>query len=268
MSFTNPNTPNQTELEIDLVKDQVEIETTTKEEVKTSEPPKWDGRGIRLDTRGEFIEYVYGRVRDELAREILNHTRGNKISEEDIDAVLAKNFSFVTKNIPKEENFPVTINPGHHNSSFVYAGERTPFHRGERFLASIKSVARDILFLLDATETGYFEVFELEEEAKGTIETFFIYSTKGENLPLIAEKPKKDPKPKTAMEEAFGEIGIKKSPASRKEPKESFKNKDSVKGRVEFSALNSRVEKPKVTIKGKEVIVKIPEGYSVVIENY
>ena len=257
---------NQTELEIDLAKEDVVIETE-KEEPKTS-APKWDGRGIRLDTRGEFIEYVYGRVRDELAREILNHTRGNKISEKDVDAVLAKNFSFVTKNIPKEENFPVTINPGHHNSSFEYAGDRTPFHRGERFLASIKSVARDILFLLDATETGSFEVFELEEEAKGVIETFFIYSTKGENLPLITEKPKKDPKPKTAMEEAFGEIGIKKSPASRKEPKESFKNKDSVKGRVEFSALNSRVDKPKVTIKGKEVIVKIPEGYSVVIENY
>lgn len=266
MSFTNPNSETQTALEIDLVKDEVEIET--KEEVKTSETPKWDGRGIRLDTRGEFIEYVYGRVRDELAREILNHTRGNKISEEDIDAVLAKNFSFVTKNIPKEENFPVTINPGHHNSSFVYSGERTPFHRGERFLASIKSVARDILFLLDATETGSFEVFELEEEAKGVIETFFIYSTKGENLPLITENPKKDPKPKTAMEEALNEVGIKKSLTPRKEPKESFKNKDSVKGRVEFSALNSRVDKPKVTIKGKEVIVKIPEGYSVVIENY
>lgn len=265
MSFTSPNDENKT-LEIDLTKPIVDIEAT--EEVKTSEPPKWDGRGIRLNTRLEFTQYVHGRVRDELAREILNHTRGNKISEEDIDAVLAKNFSFVTKNIPKEENFPVTINPGHHNSSFVYAGERTPFHRGERFLASIKSVARDILFLLDATETGSFEVFELEEEAKGVIETFFIYSTKGENLPLITEKPKKDPKPKTAMEEAFGEIGIKKSPASRKESKESFKNKDSVKGRVEFSALNSRVDKPKVTIKGKEVIVKIPEGYSVVIENY
>lgn len=264
MSFTDPNTPNQTELEIDVTEPKVEITT---EEV-TKEIPKWDGRGIRLDTRWEFTQYVHGRVRDELAREILNHTRGNKISEEDIDAVLAKNFTFVTKNIPKEENFPVTINPGHHNSSFVYAGDRTPFHRGERFLASIKSVARDILFLLDATETGSFEVFELEEGAKGVIETFFIYSTKGENLPLITEKPKKDPKPKTAMEEAFGEIGIKRSPASRKEPKESFKNKDSVKGRVEFSALNSRVDKPKVTIKGKEVIVKIPEGYSVVIENY
>ena len=267
MSSTNPNTENQN-LEIDLTKEDVVIETK-KEEVKTSEIPKWDGRGIRLDTRGEFIEYVYGRVRDELAREILNHTRGNKISEEDIDAVLAKNFSFVTKNIPKEENFPVTINPGHHNSSLVYAGDRTPFHRGERFLASIKSVARDILFLLDATETGSFEVFELEEDAKGVIETFFIYSTKGENLPLITEKPKKDPKPKTAMEEALNEVGIKKSPTPRKDPKETFKNKDHhVKGRVELSALNSNVDKPKVIIKGKEVIVKIPEGYSVVIENY
>lgn len=266
ISSTNPNTENQN-LEIDLTKEDVMIETE-KEEVEASETPKWDGRGIRLDTRGEFIEYVYGRVRDELAREILNHTRGNKVSEKDVDAVLAKNFTFVTKNIPKEENFPVTINPGHHNSSFVYAGDRTPFHRGERFLASIKSVARDVLFLLDATETGSFEVFELEEDAKGVIETFFIYSTKGENLPLVAEKPKKDPKPKTAMEEALNEVGIKKSPIPRKDPKETFKNKDHVKGRVELSALNSNVDKPKVIIKGKEVIVKIPEGYSVVIENY
>ena len=266
MSSTNPNTENQN-LEIDLTKEDVMIETE-KEEVKTSETPKWDGRGIRLDTREEFISYVHGRVRSELAREVLDYAHGDKMSEKDIDSVLGVNFSFVTKNIPKEENFPVTINPGHHNSSLVFAGDRLPFHRGERFLPNIKRVSREILGLLKTTETGSFEVAELEEEDKGVIETFFIYSTKGENLPLVTEKPKKDPKPKTAMEEAFGVAGIKKSPASRKEPKETFKNKDHVKGRVEFSALNSNVDKPKVIIKGKEVIVKIPEGYSVVIENY
>ena len=254
MSFTNPNNSTQTELEIDLTKEDVMIET--REEVKSSETPKWDGRGIRLNTREEFINYVSGRVRSELAREVLDHTRGNKVSEKDIDAVLEKNFSFVTKNIPKEENFPVTINPGFHNTSFVYAGNRTPFHRGDRFLSSIKSVARDILFLLEATETGAFKVVELEEEGKGTIETFFIYSTKGENLTLVTEKPKKevkkDPKPKTALEEAFGEVGIKKSP--RKEVKEVKASKP--KGNI----------KPTVTIKGNEVVVRIPEGYSVIVE--
>lgn len=250
MSFTNPNST-QTELEIDLTKEDVEIET--KEEV-TKEIPKWDGRGIRLDDREDFLNYVNGRVRSELAREVLNHTKGNKVSEKDVDAVLAKNFSFVTKNIPKDENFPVTINPGYHNSSFVYAGDRTPFHRGERFLASIKSVARDILFLLGATETGAFEVVELEEEGKGTIETFFIYSTKGENLPLVTEKPKKEPKPKTALEEALNDAGIKKSP--RKEPKEP----------KEVKAKQPKGIRPTVTIKGNEVIVRIPEGYSVVVE--
>ncbi len=254
MSFTNPNTETQTNLEIDLTKEDVVIET--KEEV-TKEIPKWDGRGIRLNDREEFINYVSGRVRSELAREVLDHTRGNKVSEKDIDAVLEKNFSFVTKNIPKEENFPVTINPGYHNTSFIYTNKRTPFHRGERFLSSIKQVARDILFLLEATETGAFKVVELEEEAKGTIETFFIYSTKGENLPLITEKPKKevkkDSKPKTALEEAFGEVGIKKSPAPRKE-KEVKASKP--KGNI----------KPTVTIKGNEVIVRIPEGFSVVVE--
>lgn len=266
MSFTNPNTENQN-LEIDLTKEDVVIET--KEEVKTSETPKWDGRGIRLDTREEFISYVHGRVRSELAREVLDHAHGDKMSEKDIDSVLEVNFNFVTKNIPKEENFPVTINPGHHNSSLVFAGDRLPFHRGERFLSNIKRVSREILGLLKTTETGSFEVVELEEEAKGVIETFFIYSTKGENLPLVTEKPKKDPKPKTAMEEALNGAGIKKSPTPRKDPKETFKNKDHhVKGRVELSALNSNVDKPKVIIKGKEVIVKIPEGYSVVIENY
>ena len=251
MSFTNPNTENQTELEIDLTKPIAEVET--KEEV-TKEIPKWDGRGIRLEDREDFINYVNGRVRSELAREVLNHTKGNKVSEKDVDAVLAKNFTFVTKNIPKEENFPVTINPGFHNSSFVYAGDRTPFHRGDRFLASIKSVARDILFLLEATETGAFEVVELEEEGKGAIETFFIYSTKGENLPLVTEKPKKDPKPKTAMEAALNEVGIKKSPTPRKEPKE-VKSSKQPKG-----------IRPTVTIKGNEVLVRIPEGYSVVVE--
>lgn len=258
MSFTNPNTENQTELEIDLTKEDVVIET--KEEV-TKEIPKWDGRGIHLNDREEFINYVSGRVRSELAREVLDHTRGNKVSEKDIDAVLEKNFSFVTKNIPKEENFPVTINPGFHNTSFVYAGNRTPFHRGDRFLSSIKSVARDILFLLEATETGAYEVVELQEEGKGTIETFFIYSTKGENLPLVTEKPKKevkkDPKPKTALEEAFGEVGIKKSPAPRKEPKEHKEVKTS---------KQPKGIRPTVTIKGNEVIVRIPEGYSVVVE--
>lgn len=253
MSFTNPNTETQTELEIDLTKEDVVIET--KEEV-TKEIPKWDGRGIRLNDREEFINYVSGRVRSELASEVLDHTRGNKVSEKDIDAVLEKNFSFVTKNIPKEENFPVTINPGFHNSSFVYANKRTPFHRGERFLSSIKQVARDILFLLEATETGAFKVVELEEEAKGTIETFFIYSTKGENLPLVTEKPKKEKvaKPKTALEEAFGEVGIKKSPAKPKEAKEAKATKQ------------SKGIRPTVTIKGNEVLVRIPEGYSVVVE--
>lgn len=253
MSFTNPNNSgNQTNLEIDLNEPKV-IEVETKEEV-TKEIPKWDGRGIRLEDREDFINYVNGRVRSELAREVLNHTKGNKVSEKDVDAVLAKNFTFVTKNIPKEENFPVTINPGFHNSSFVYAGDRTPFHRGDRFLASIKSVARDILFLLEATETGAFEVVELEEEGKGAIETFFIYSTKGENLPLVTEKPKKDPKPKTAMEAALNEVGIKKSPTPRKEPKE-VKSSKQPKG-----------IRPTVTIKGNEVVVRIPEGYSVVVE--
>lgn len=258
MSFTNHNTntnSTQTELEIDLTKPIVDIVAT--EEVKASETPKWDGRGIRLNDREEFINYVSGRVRSELAREVLDHTRGNKVSEKDIDAVLEKNFSFVTKNIPKEENFPVTINPGFHNTSFVYAGNRTPFHRGDRFLANIKSVARDILFLLEATETGAYEVVELQEEGKGTIETFFIYSTKGENLPLVTEKPKKEPKPKTALEEALNEVGIKKSPASRKEPKEPKEVK---------SHKQPKGIKPTVTIKGNEVIVRIPEGYSVVVE--
>lgn len=253
MSFTNPNNSTQTELEIDLTKPIAEVEIETKEEV-TKEIPKWDGRGIRLDDREDFLNYVNGRVRSELAREVLNHTKGNKVSEKDVDAVLAKNFSFVTKNIPKDENFPVTINPGYHNSSFVYAGDRTPFHRGERFLASIKSVARDILFLLEATETGAFEVVELEEEeGKGTIETFFIYSTKGENLPLVTEKPKKEPKPKTALEEALNGVGIKKSPRKEKEPKE-------------VKASKPKGIRPTVTIKGNEVIVRIPEGYSVVVE--
>lgn len=254
MSFTNPDNSTQTGLEIDLNEPKV-IEVETKEEV-TKEIPKWDGRGIRLEDREDFINYVNGRVRSELAREVLNHTKGNKVSEKDVDAVLAKNFSFVTKNIPKEENFPVTINPGYHNSSFVYAGDRTPFHRGDRFLASIKSVARDILFLLESTETGAFEVVELEEEGKGSIETFFIYSTKGENLPLIAEKPKKEPKPKTALEAALNEVGIKKSPASRKEPKEP----------KEAKASKPKGIRPTVTIKGNEVVVRIPEGYSVVVE--
>lgn len=242
MSFTSPN---QTNLEIDL----------TKEEVKASETPKWDGRGIRLNTREEFIEYVSDRVRNELVREVYDYAGSNKVSEKDIDLVLGKNFSFVTKNIPKEENFPVTINPGYHNSSFVYANKRTPFHRGERFLSAIKQVARDILFLLEATETGSFKVVELEEEGKGSIETFFIYSTKGENLPLVTEKPKKEKvaKPKTALEEAFGEVGIKKSPTPRKEPKEVKTSKP--KG-----------IRPTVTIKGNEVVVRIPEGFSVVVE--
>jgi hypothetical protein len=256
MSFTNPDNSTQTGLEIDLTKPMAEVEIETKEEV-TKEIPKWDGRGIRLEDREDFINYVNGRVRSELAREVLNHTKGNKVSEKDVDAVLAKNFSFVTKNIPKEENFPVTINPGFHNSSFVYAGDRTPFHRGDRFLASIKSVARDILFLLEATETGAFEVVELEEEGKGTIETFFIYSTKGENLPLVTEKPKKEPKPKTALEAALNEVGIKKSPAPRKEPKESKEAK---------ASKQPKGIRPTVTIKGNEVIVRIPEGYSVVVE--
>lgn len=252
MSFTNPNTETQTNLEIDLTKEDVVIET--KEEV-TKEIPAWDGRGIRLNTREEFIEYVADHVRNELVREVYDHAGSNKVSEKDIDLVLGKNFSFVTKNIPKEENFPVTINPGYHNSSFVYANKRTPFHRGERFLSAIKQVARDILFLLEATETGSFKVVELEEEGKGSIETFFIYSTKGENLPLVTEKPKKEKvaKPKTALEEAFGEVGIKKSPAPRKEPKEVKTSKP--KG-----------IRPTVTIKGNEVVVRIPEGFSVVVE--
>lgn len=251
MSFINPNST-QTELEIDLTKEDVVIET--KEEV-TKEIPAWDGRGIRLNTREEFIEYVADRVRNELVREVYDHAGSNKVSEKDIDSVLGANFSFVTKNVPKEENFPVTINPGFHNSSFVYANKRTPFHRGERFLSAIKQVARDILFLLEATETGSFKVVELEEEGKGTIETFFIYSTKGENLPLVTEKPKKEKvaKPKTALEEAFGEVGIKKSPAPRKEPKEVKTSKP--KG-----------IRPTVTIKGNEVVVRIPEGFSVVVE--
>ena len=254
MSFTNSNNSNKTELEIDLTKEDVVIET---KEEKPAETPKWDGRGIRLNTREEFIEYVADRVRNELVREVYDHAGSNKVSEKDIDLVLGKNFSFVTKNIPKEENFPVTINPGYHNSSFVYANKRTPFHRGERFLSSIKQVARDVLFLLEATDTGAYNVVELEEEGKGTIETFFIYSTKGENLPLVTEKPKKevkkDPKPKTALEEAFGEVGIKKSPASRKEPKEA-------------KATKPKGIRPTVTIKGNEVVVRIPEGFSVVVE--
>lgn len=254
MSFTNPDNSTQTGLEIDLTKPIAEVEIETKEEV-TKEIPKWDGRGIRLNTREEFIEYVSDRVRNELVREVYDHAGSNKVSEKDIDLVLGKNFSFVTKNIPKEENFPVTINPGYHNSSFVYANKRTPFHRGERFLASIKSVARDILFLLEATETGAFEVVELEEEGKGTIETFFIYSTKGENLPLITEKPKKESKPKTALEEALNEVGIKKSP--RKEPKEPKEVK---------SPKQPKGIRPTVTIKGNEVVVRIPEGFSVVVE--
>lgn len=254
MSFTNPDVSTQTNLEIDLTKEDVVIET--KEEVKASETPKWDGRGIRLNTREEFIEYVSDRVRNELVREVYDHAGSNKVSEKDIDLVLGKNFSFVTKNIPKEENFPVTINPGYHNSSFVYANKRTPFHRGERFLASIKSVARDILFLLEATETGAFKVVELEEEGKGSIETFFIYSTKGENLPLVTEKPRKEPKPKTALEEALNDVGIKKSPTPRKEPKEP----------KEVKAKQPKGIRPTVTIKGNEVVVRIPEGYSVVVE--
>lgn len=251
MSFTNPNTENQTALEIDLTKNEVELVKETEQK----ETPAWDGRGIRLNTREEFIEYVADRVRNELVREVYDHAGSNKVSEKDIDLVLGKNFSFVTKNIPKEENFPVTINPGYHNSSFVYANKRTPFHRGERFLSAIKQVARDILFLLEATETGSFKVVELEEEGKGSIETFFIYSTKGENLPLVTEKPKKEKvaKPKTALEEAFGEVGIKKSPAPRKEPKEVKTSKP--KG-----------IRPTVTIKGNEVVVRIPEGFSVVVE--
>lgn len=251
MSFTNPNST-QTELEIDLSKNEVELVKETEQK----EIPAWDGRGIRLNTREEFIEYVADRVRNELVREVYDHAGSNKVSEKDIDLVLGKNFSFVTKNVPKEENFPVTINPGYHNSSFVYANKRTPFHRGERFLSSIKQVARDILFLLEATETGAYEVVELQEEAKGTIETFFIYSTKGENLPLATEKPKKEKvvKPKTALEEAFGEVGIKKSPAKPKEAKEAKATKQ------------SKGIRPTVTIKGNEVIVRIPEGFSVVVE--
>lgn len=256
MSFTNPNTETQTALEIDLTKPIVDIVAT--EEVKASETPKWDGRGIRLNTREEFIEYVADRVRNELVREVYDHAGSNKVSEKDIDLVLGKNFSFVTKNVPKEENFPVTINPGYHNSSFVYANKRTPFHRGERFLSSIKSVARDILFLLEATDTRAYNVVELEEEGKGTIETFFIYSTKGENLPLVTEKPKKevkkDPKPRTALEEAFSEVGIKKSPAKPKESKEVKPSKQ------------PKGIRPTVTIKGNEVLVRIPEGFSVVVE--
>ena len=259
MSFTNPNTETQTELEIDLnMPEVVKPEVETKEEV-TKEIPKWDGRGIRLNTREEFIEYVSDRVRNELVREVYGHAGSNKVSEKDIDLVLGKNFSFVTKNVPKEENFPVTINPGFHNSSFVYADKRTPFHRGERFLSSVKQVARDILFLLEATETGAFKVVELQEEAKGTIETFFIYSTKGENLPLVTEKPKKEKvtKPKTALEEALNEVGIKKSPAPRKEPKEHKEAK---------ASKQPKGIRPTVTIKGNEVLVRIPEGYSVVVE--
>lgn len=252
MSFTNPNTETQTALEIDLTKNEIELVTETEQK----EIPAWDGRGIRLNTREEFIEYVADRVRNELVREVYDHAGSNKVSEKDIDLVLGKNFSFVTKNVPKEENFPVTINPGYHNSSFVYANKRTPFHRGDRFLSAIKQVARDILFLLEADETGAYKVVELEEEGKGTIETFFIYSTKGENLPLVTEKPKKEPKapkPKTALEEAFGEVGIKKSPAPRKEKE------------VKTSKPKSGI-KPTVTIKGNEVIVRIPEGFSVVVE--
>lgn len=251
MSFTKPNTETQTELEIDLTKNEVELVKETEQK----EIPAWDGRGIRLNTREEFIEYVSDRVRNELVREVYDHAGSNKVSEKDIDLVLGKNFSFVTKNIPKEENFPVTINPGYHNSSFVYANKRTPFHRGERFLSAIKQVARDILFLLEATDTGAYNVVELEEEGKGTIETFFIYSTKGENLPLVTEKPKKEKvaKPKTALEEAFGEVGIKKSPAKPKEPKEA-------------KAIKPKGIRPTVTIKGNEVIVRIPEGFSVMVE--
>lgn len=255
MSFTSPNSENQTNLEIDLTKPIAEIEVETKEEV-TKEIPKWDGRGIRLNTREEFIEYVADRVRNELVREVLNYAHGNKVSEKDIDSVLGTNFSFVTKNIPKEENFPVTINPGFHNSSFVYANKRTPFHRGERFLSSVKQVARDIFFLLEDTGTGSYKVVELEEQGKGSIETFFVYSTKGENLPLIAEKPKKEPKPKTVLEEALNEVGIKKSPTPRKEPKEP----------KEVKAKQPKGIRPTVTIKGNEVLVRIPEGYSVVVE--
>lgn len=254
MSFTNPNSENQTSLEIDLnMPEVVKPEVETKEEI-TKEIPKWDGRGIRLNTREEFIEYVADRVRNELVREVLNYAHGNKVSEKDIDSVLGTNFSFVTKNIPKEENFPVTINPGFHNSSFVYANKRTPFHRGERFLSAVKQVARDIFFLLEDTGTGAYNVVELEEEGKGSIETFFIYSTKGENLPLVTEKPRKEPKPKTALEEALNEVGIKKSPAPRKEPKEVKPSKQ------------PKGIRPTVTIKGNEVLVRIPEGYSVIVE--
>lgn len=249
MSFTNPNTEAQTALEIDLPKNEVELVTEQKE-IST-----WDGRGIRLNTREEFTEYVTDRVRNELVREVYDHAGSNKVSEKDIDLVLGKNFSFVTKNVPKEENFPVTINPGYHNSSLVYANKRTPFHRGDRFLSAIKQVARDILFLLEADETGAFKVVELEEEGKGSIETFFIYSTKGENLPLITEKPKKESKPKTALEEALNEVGIKKSP--RKEPKEPKEVK---------SPKQPKGIRPTVTIKGNEVVVRIPEGFSVVVE--
>lgn len=251
MSFTKPN------FEVDAPVDAEEAKPIVIGNIDEPAPtvPQWDGRGIRLNTREEFIEYVSDRVRNELVREVYDHAGSNKVSEKDIDLVLGKNFSFVTKNIPKEENFPVTINPGFHNSSFVYANKRTPFHRGERFLSAIKQVARDILFLLEATETGSFKVVELEEEGKGSIETFFIYSTKGENLPLVTEKPKKEKvaKPKTALEEAFGEVGIKKSPAPRKEPKEVKTSKP--KG-----------IRPTVTIKGNEVVVRIPEGFSVVVE--
>lgn len=253
MSFTKPN------FEVDAPVDAEEAKPIVIGNIDEPAPtvPQWDGRGIRLNTREEFIEYVSDRVRNELVREVYDHAGSNKVSEKDIDLVLGKNFSFVTKNIPKEENFPVTINPGYHNTSFIYNNKRTPFHRGERFLSSIKQVARDILFLLEATETGAFKVVELQEEAKGTIETFFIYSTKGENLPLVTEKPKKevkkDPKPKTALEEAFGEVGIKKSPAPRKE-KEVKASKP--KGNI----------KPTITIKGNEVLVRIPEGFSVVVE--
>ena len=162
----------------------------------------------------------------------------------------------MTKNVPKEENYPVTINPGHHNTTMVLSAKRTPFHRGIRFLSNIKQVAKEVLSYINQNEFGGHDVLVVTEEEKGIIETFFIYSTKGENLPLVTEKPKKEPKapkPKTALEEAFGEVGIKKSPVPRKEKE------------VKSSKPKSGI-KPTVTIKGNEVVVRIPEGFSVVVE--
>lgn len=242
-SFTN-----QTELEKEP--NVVELELLEGKEV-----PQWDGRGIRLNTREEFIEYVGGltssRVRHELAREILNHTSGS-ISESKIDEALKENFYFITKNIPKEENYPVTINPGHHNSTMVLGTKRTSFHRGTRFLSNVKQVAKEVISYIKQNEFGGHDVLEVPEEEKGIIETFFIYSVKGENLPETIVKLKKEPKPKTAMEEALNEAGIKKSP--RKEVKE-----------VKASKYKPGI-KPTVTIKGNEVVVRIPEGFSVIVE--